>query len=181
MSLLKLLKENAYQKREVTLSSGKKSNFYMDVKRVSLTAEGSYYLGQELFAALQKHYPTAVAAGGLTLGADPLATALALSSWVAKKPIQAFIIRKQSKEHGLAKLIEGSDLIPPKSPVVILEDVVTSGKSSLEAIQKAKSQGWQVLGVLAVVDREEGGKENILKEDCRFFSLYRKSDFGIVE
>jgi orotate phosphoribosyltransferase len=181
MNLLDLLKERAFQKKDVTLASGRKSTFYIDVKRVSLTADGAYWIGQELFELIARQFPQARGAGGLTLGADPLATAVAITSHMKSAPLMAFIVRKEAKSHGLQRLVEGGDLLPPNSPVVVLEDVVTSGKSSLEAIDKVKEHGWQVLGVAAVVDREEGGAELIKKAGYRFCSLYRKADFGIVE
>ncbi|TVQ79861.1 MAG: orotate phosphoribosyltransferase [Bradymonadales bacterium] len=181
MNLLDLLKERAFQRKAVTLSSGRKSQFYIDVKRVSLTADGAYWLGQELFDKIQAEFPEARGAGGLTLGADPLATAVAITSHMKSSPLTAFIVRKEAKEHGLQQLIEGGDLLPSESPVVVLEDVVTSGKSSLDAVQKLEKHGWKVLGILAVVDREEGGGEKIKNAGYRFCSLYQKRDFGIVE
>lgn len=181
MTLLEILKEKAFQKKTVTLSSGRISNFYIDVKRVSLDPQGAFLIGNELFDLICKNFSEAKAVGGLTLGADPLATAVSISSWVAQKPLSAFIVRKEAKEHGLTRLIEGSDLIPQKSKVVILEDVVTSGKSSLEAAQKARDFGWEVLGVAAVVDRQEGGREALEAQNLVLKSLYCKSDFGIIE
>lgn len=181
MRLLELLKEKAFKKKQVTLSSGKTSNFYIDVKRVSLHPEGAYWIGQELFHLIQKHFPSAIAAGGLTLGADPLSTSVAYTSWVKGKPIYSFIVRKEAKSHGLTRLIEGADFIPLNAPVVILEDVVTTGKSSKEAIEKVRDFGWNVLGVCAVVDRQEGGEENIKKLGLPLYSLYQKKDFGILE
>lgn len=181
MSLLHLLKEKAFQNKEVTLASGRKSNFYIDVKRVSLDPEGSVLIGEEFFDLIQKEFPEAQGVGGLTLGADPLATAVSYTSWLRKKPWQAYIVRKEVKGHGLSKMIEGADLLPPDAKVVILEDVVTSGGSSLDAIQKVRDHGWTVLGVAAVVDRQEGGRERLEKEGVKFCSLYQKEDFGIKE
>lgn len=181
MSLLSLLKEKAFEKKQVTLASGRSSNFYIDVKRVSLEAAGAYYVGQELYASIRKNFPTAVAAGGLTLGADPLATAVAYASYIDKHPLAAFIVRKETKGYGMSKMIEGGHFLPTGSPVVVLEDVVTSGGSSLEAVKKVKEHGWNVLGICAVVDRQEGGRERIEKEGLKLYSLYTKSDFGIVD
>ncbi len=178
--LLELLRTKAYEKKLVTLASGRQSNFYIDVKRVSLLAAGSYWIGQGLFELIQKYFPEAVAAGGLTLGADPLATAVSVASFVAKRPIDAFIVRKEAKGHGLARLIEGGHQLTAGSPVVILEDVVTSGGSALEAYRKVKDFGWNPLGVVAVVDREEGGRENIEKEGLKLYSLFRKADFESI-
>lgn len=176
--LLQILKEKAFQQKEVTLASGRRSNFYIDVKRVSLTSEGSCLIGRGLFQILKKYFPEAQAVGGLTLGADPLVTAVAYTSWLEKSPLDAFIVRKELKAHGMGRMIEGGHALAPQSPVVILEDVVTSGGSGLEAARKTIEFGWKVLGICAVVDREEGGRENIEKEGFKLYSLYRKSDFG---
>jgi len=180
MTLLSLLKEKAYQNRKVTLASGKTSQFYIDVKRISLSAEGAVLLGRELYNLIQKLFPSAEGIGGLTLGADPLATAIAYTSQLDKHPLQSFIVRKEPKKHGLSKWIEGVDLLKPNAKVCILEDVVTTGGSSLKAVQKVKEFGWTVLGVVAVVDRQEGGKEALQKEGLSLYSLYTKSDFGIL-
>jgi orotate phosphoribosyltransferase len=181
MSLLKLLKEKAYEKKEVTLASGRKSNFYIDVKRVSLTAEGSAAIGEEFFNLIQDKFPETKGIGGLTLGADPLATAVAIISFQKNHPLDAFIIRKELKAHGTGKMIEGGHTLPKDSPIVILEDVVTSGGSSLEAVSKAKEHGWKVLGVASVVDRQEGGQEKLEKAGIKLYSLYQRSDFGNFE
>ncbi len=181
MSLLDLLKKEAFEKKEVTLSSGRKSNFYIDVKRTSLGPEGSVLIGQGLFKLIREKFPTAVAAGGLTLGADPLATAVAYTSWLERAPLRAFIVRKQAKSHGLGLWVEGADPLPEGSPVVVLEDVVTSGKSAIEAIEKLAPTKWKILGVAAVVDRQEGGREAIQALGYPLYSLYRKEDFGILE
>jgi orotate phosphoribosyltransferase len=178
--LLQILKEKAYEKKEVILASGKPSNFYIDVKRVSLTAEGSVLIGQGLYEICRKEFPEAVAVGGLTLGADPLSTAVAYTSHLDQKPLDAFIVRKEAKGHGLGRLIEGGHFLPKGAKVVILEDVVTSGGSSLEAARKVRDFGWIVLGVAAVVDREEGGREALQSEGLKLYSLFRKRDFDSV-
>lgn len=178
MKLLEFLRLKSFEKREVTLASGRKSNFYIDVKRASLEAEGAFLIGQELFALVNQSFPTAQAIGGLTLGADPLATAVAYTSYLEKKPLAAFIVRKELKAHGTGRMIEGGYFLKQGSSVVILEDVVTSGGSSLEAIQKVRAHGWTVLGVAAVVDRQEGGHEALQREGVQLISLYKKSDFG---
>ncbi|PIR22188.1 MAG: orotate phosphoribosyltransferase [Deltaproteobacteria bacterium CG11_big_fil_rev_8_21_14_0_20_45_16] len=179
--LLELLKERAFEKKSVKLASGKTSNFYIDVKRVSLHPEGAYLIGKELYALIQEQFAEAKACGGLTLGADPLATAVSLNSWIEKHPLFAFIVRKDAKAHGLSRMIEGADWVPKGAPVVILEDVVTTGKSSIEAIQKVREHGWIVLGVAAIVDRQEGGSETLTNEGVKLASLFTKKDFGITE
>jgi orotate phosphoribosyltransferase len=176
--LLQILKEKAYEKKTVTLASGRVSDFYIDVKRVSLMAEGSLLIGQGLFEIVRTHFQEAKAIGGLTLGADPLATAASIASFEAGRPIDAFIVRKEAKGHGLGRLIEGGYGLAAGSPVVVVEDVVTTGSSSLEAARKVQDFGWKVLGIAAVVDREEGGRENIEKAGFTLYSLFRRSDFS---
>jgi len=177
-ALLKLLKEKAYEQKEVRLASGRLSNFYIDVKRVSLSAEGSVLIGKLLFALIRENFRGAIAVGGLTLGADPLSTAVAYTSFVEGHPLDAFIVRKEAKGHGMGKLIEGGHFLPLKAQVVIVEDVVTSGGSSLDAARKVKDHGWKVLGIAAVVDREEGGREAIEAAGFKLYSLFRKSEFA---
>jgi orotate phosphoribosyltransferase len=176
--LLQILKEKAYEQKEVTLASGRKSNFYIDVKRVSLTAEGAFLIGEGLFDIVKKYFPDAKAVGGLTLGADPLVTAVAYTSHIRRSPLDAFIVRKEAKGHGTGKMIEGGHLYGSGTHVVILEDVVTTGGSGLEATRKAQDHGWKVLGIAAVVDRDEGGRENIEKEGFQLYSLFRRGDFA---
>lgn len=178
MTLLNLLKEKAFERKAVTLASGRKSNFYIDVKRASLEAEGAYLIGQQLYEVIMREFPDVEGIGGLTLGADPLATAVAYTSYEKKHPLPAFIVRKEAKGHGTGKMIEGGHFLKPNSKVVILEDVVTSGGSSLEAAKKVRAHGWTILGVAAVVDREEGGREALHSDGLKLVSLYKKSDFG---
>jgi orotate phosphoribosyltransferase len=175
-----LLKEKAYERKKVTLASGRESDFYIDVKRVSLLAEGGLLIGKGFFELIREHFPSAQAVGGLTLGADPLATSTALISLQAGQSLDAFIVRKEVKGHGLGKMIEGGHFLPKDAHVVVVEDVVTSGGSSLEATRKVREHGWKVSGIVAVVDREEGGRENIEKEGLKLYSLFRKSDFDKV-
>jgi orotate phosphoribosyltransferase len=178
--LLNILKEKAYEKKKVVLASGRESDFYIDVKRVSLLAEGAFLLGHELFALTKECFPDAVGIGGLTLGADPLAAAVAARSFEEGTPLDAFIVRKEAKGHGLGRMIEGGHFFAAGASVVIVEDVVTSGGSSLGAARKVVDHGWKVLGIAAVVDREEGGRERIEAEGFKLYSLFRKSDFDKV-
>lgn len=175
--LLELLKVKAFEQKEVTLASGKKSNFYIDVKRVSLLAEGAALIGECLFNLISQEYPGTTAVGGLTLGADPLATSVAITSWKKGKPMESFIVRKESKEHGLKKLIEGTEAIEFGANVVVLEDVVTSGSSSLDAAKKVQDQGWHVLGIAAVVDRCDGGEALLAEHGLKLKSLFKREDF----
>lgn len=173
--LLELLTERSFQEREVVLSSGLKSNFYIDCKQVSLDAEGAALIG-ELFHMIVDHVaPDAVAVGGLTLGADPLATATSLQSFVAGRPRAAFIVRKEPKGHGTNQWVESTNLAAG-SPVVILEDVITTGASTLKAIERSRLAGLQVVHALGLVDRLEGGREAVLAETA-LTTLFTRRDF----
>ena len=142
-----------------TLASGKTSDFYVDVKKTSLTPEGAYWIGR-LFTGFLDDFPSAVAIGGPTLGADPLTAATIVTAWTLGKRLDGFIIRKEPKGHGTGVWIEGPNL-PANAPVVICEDVLTTGGSALKACDRARESGLHVLAVFAVVDRQEGGKAAI--------------------
>jgi len=174
--LLELLRTLAFQEREVTLSSGKKSNFYIDCKQVSLDAEGAWLIGQLFHATVEAVAPEAEGVGGLTLGADPLATATSIASFHAGKPRAAFIVRKEPKGHGTGQWIEASKRLRAGAPVVILEDVVTTGASTLRAIERAREAGFQVVHALALVDRLDGGREAVT-EQAPLTALFTKKDF----
>lgn len=173
--LLELLRERSFQEREVVLSSGLKSNFYIDCKQVSLDAEGAALIG-ELFHMVVDHVaPDAVAVGGLTLGADPLATATSLQSFVAGRPRAAFIVRKEPKGHGTNQWVESTRLAAG-AQVVILEDVITTGASTLKAIERARLAGLTVVHALGLVDRLEGGREAVVAE-TPLTTLFTRKDF----
>jgi orotate phosphoribosyltransferase len=173
--LLELLRTRSFQEREVTLSSGLKSNFYIDCKQVSLDAEGACLIGELFHAVIEEVAPKALAVGGLTLGADPLATATSMYSFQAGKPRPAFIVRKEPKGHGTGQWIESTKL-PDGAPVVILEDVVTTGASTLKAIERARLAGFQVLHAVGLVDRLEGGREAV-EAECKLTTLFTRRDF----
>jgi orotate phosphoribosyltransferase len=173
--LLELLRTRAYANREVTLSSGLKSNFYIDCKQVSLDAEGACLIGELFHAVIDEVAPRAIAVGGLTLGADPLATATSLLSFQRGHARAAFIVRKEPKGHGTNQWIESSGLAAG-SPVVILEDVVTTGAATLKAIERARETGFEVLHAIALVDRLEGGREAVAAH-VPLTTLFTRRDF----
>src|ERR1041384_3814115 len=142
--LLELLRSRAFQEREVVLSSGRTSNFYLDCKQVSLDAEGATLIGELFHAAIEEIAPQAVAVGGLTLGADPLATATSVVSFLAGRPRAAFLVRKEPKGHGTNQWLESTRL-PAGAEVVVVEDVVTTGAATLQAIEGARLAGLRVL------------------------------------
>ncbi len=173
--LLELLRVNAFQEREVVLSSGRTSNFYIDCKQVSLDAEGATLIGALFHAAINELAPNAVAVGGLTLGADPLATATSVTSFLQGRPRAAFLVRKEPKAHGTNQWVESTRL-PAGAEVVILEDVVTTGASTLRAIERARLAGLHVVHALGLVDRLEGGREAVI-EQTPLTTLFTRRDF----
>jgi len=173
--LLVLLRTLAFQEREVVLSSGRKSNFYIDCKQVSLDAEGATLIGELFHAVIDEIAPHAVAVGGLTLGADPLAPATSVVSFLRGRPRAAFIVRKEPKGHGTNQWLETTKLAAG-ADVVIVEDVVTTGAATLKAIERARLAGLHVVAALGLVDRLEGGREAVVKE-TPLTTLFTRRDF----
>jgi len=156
-----------------TLASGKKSDVYIDVKKTALSSEAMEMIGFAFFQELKLEPVDAV--GGLTLGADPIAYATALISTINGKFLDVFIVRKEPKAHGTQRWVEGN--IRPDAWGVVVEDVVTTGESTLKAIERAREAGFQVRKVIALIDREEGGAERIEQEGkVKFYSIFTKSD-----
>jgi orotate phosphoribosyltransferase len=174
--LLDLLRTLSFQEREVTLSSGLKSNFYVDCKQVSLDAEGHFLIGQLFRTVIEAIAPQATGVGGLTLGADPLASAVATMSFLAGRPLHAFIVRKEPKGHGTGQWVEHGSRLPTGSTVVVVEDVVTTGASTLRAIERARGHGFTVAHVVALVDRMEGGREAV-EAEVPLTALFNRKDF----
>ncbi len=175
--LLQLLRQLSFERRKVTLASGKESDFYIDCKRTALTAEGHVLVGRCLLNEVLAVTPLVRAVGGLTLGADPIASAIALTSFLAGHPVDAFIVRKEPKGHGTGQWIEGRKTIPDGSRVIVLEDVVTTGGSALKAIERCRAERLEVVACLALVDRLEGGREAIEASGVPLRPLFTREDF----
>jgi len=173
--LKSIIKELSYEKRKVTLASGRESDFYFDGKQTTLHSEGGYLVGRLFYDAI-KDVDDVQAVGGITLGADPIATATSIAALLDKKPLHAFIIRKEPKGHGTGQWLEGRKNLPAGTRVVIVEDVVTTGGSSMKAVRRAEEEGLKVLGIVTLVDREEGGRENIEKEGYWLRAIFTKSE-----
>ncbi len=154
------------------LASGKLSRFYIDLKRITFDPQAVLLLGTEMWNLVKDFNPEGV--GGLTLGADPIAYAVSFVSLQKGNPIKPFVVRKEPKDHGTGKQIEG--LLERGSRVAVLEDVVTTGGSALKAVRACRREGLEVIGVFAVVDREEGGRENLKSEGVELYSLFKLSD-----
>jgi len=175
--LLELLRSLSFERRRVVLASGRESDFYVDCKRTALTAEGHVLIGRLLFDRVRQLRPLVRGVGGLTLGADPLASAVALTSFLAGEPVDSFIVRKEAKGHGTGQWIEGRKTIPDGSAVAVLEDVVTTGGSALQAIERCRQEQLKVVACFALVDRREGGREAIEAQGVPLDSLFTRQDF----
>ncbi len=183
--LLGLLTALSFERRPVVLSSGAPSTFYLDCKQTALHPRGAALIGDELLALVEAIEIAAgrkaLGVGGMTLGADPLATATSLASLRRDAPLAAFIVRKQAKGHGTGAFIEGRRNLPDGSPVVLLEDVVTTGGATMEALERVRAEGLVPLGVAALVDRLAGGVARLEGEGLIVRCLFRATDFPGVE
>ncbi|MEJ2638166.1 MAG: orotate phosphoribosyltransferase [Desulfosarcinaceae bacterium] len=158
--LIRMLCEKSFKYSETPafkLVSGATSHFYVNCKPTTLSARGMVLVGQLMFAAIKDADLAAV--GGLTFGADPIAVATAFASELGGNPIDAFSIRKTQKDHGIVKWIEGD--LAPGQRVAVIDDVATTGGSTIKAIERARSEGLEVVKAVVLVDRQEGGLENI--------------------
>ncbi len=173
-ALLKLIQEKALKRGDFTLASGKKATFYLDGKQITLDPQGLLLTGKVMLSML--HGVKVDAVGGPTLGADPIAAALALLSSQTGKPLRAFIVRKESKKHGTQKMIEGP-AIQKGDHVVMLEDVITTGGSVLKAIQEVEALGAKVVKTLCLVDRNEGAAQTL--ENYGYSPIFTLEDLGV--
>lgn len=172
--LLKLLKNQAFLKKKVKLASGKMSNFYIDVRKVSLSPEGIYLISRLIFDLIKSENITAI--GGPTLGADPIVSGACFLAHKNKRKLKGFLIRKNPKKHGRQKMIEGQEL-KASDRVIIVDDVATSGGSLIKAIEVLRGEKVKISGAAVVVDRQEGARENLSKYNCPLFSIFTKKDF----
>ena len=171
------LERGALKYGDFTLSSGRKSGYYFDGRLLSLDPEGAALIGQALTPLVRESGAQAV--GGPTLAADPVVTAVALTSHLQGKGIPAFIVRKETKEHGTAQLIEGP--LRPGSRVAIVDDTCTTGGSLLHAIRAAEAVGCSVVRTLVLLDRREGGAENLRSQGYELTALLAATPEGRIE
>lgn len=179
--LIQILRERSYREGDFTLASGRKSKYYIDVKTTSLWPRGADLIGR---LAVEKIAEAGKNAGlgkihalaGLTLGADPILTAVSLAGLAQGKTWPALIVRKEPKKHGTEKYIEGIENVANGSSILIIEDVVTTGDSGLLAAKRCRESGYKPVGVLTVVDRQEGGEEAIASQGLKLFSLLTLAD-----
>lgn len=176
--LLQLLLERSFRVGEFVLASGQKSRFYIDGRTTTTHAEGQYLIGRLGLEAIRAAALAPDSVGGLTMGADPVAYAIAHASWTAGPPVHAFSVRKEAKAHGTGRQIEGC--FEAGQRVVVVEDVITSGQSALRACAAVEQAGGEVLAVLALVDREGGGREAIERAGYPVLALFRVGELLAV-
>lgn len=174
--LKEILLSKSYRKGTFTLTSGKTSDFYIDGKQTTLSAEGAYLCGKLLLQLINKEEMPIEAVGGMTLGADPLVTAVSLVSFLEKCPIPAFIVRKEAKGHGTGNYIEGLKNMPAGCRVALVEDVVTTGGTLLKVIERVEAQGFKVGVVVTIVERQEGGVEALADKGYKLEALFTREE-----
>jgi len=174
--LIALLRERSFERKKVVLASGRESDFFIDCKQTILTAEGHALVGELMFQALDA-LPACQAVAGVELGGCPLASAVSLVSFQKGRPLAALYVRKDQKDHGSKRMVEGDRSITPGMPVVVLEDVITTGGSTLKALEKLREAHVKVVGVVALVDRLEGGAEAIQLAGIPLVCLATRRDF----
>jgi orotate phosphoribosyltransferase len=176
--LLGLLLERSFRVGDFVLASGQRSRFYIDCRTATTHAEGQHLVGTLALRAIREAGLEPDTVGGLTMGADPVSCAIAHASWGSERPIHAFSVRKEPKAHGAGRQIEGC--FEAGQRVVIVEDVITSGGSALRACAAVREAGGEVLAVLALVDREGGGREAIEEAGYPVVSLFRVGELLAV-
>ena len=172
--LLALLIKRSLRLGGFTLASGTRSTYYVDARATTMTAEGQALVGRVCLSYLRRSDLDPTHVGGLTLGADPISYAIARQSWEEGRPVDGFSVRKDAKEYGTRRRIEGG--LPADARVVVIEDAMTTGRSTLKAIRAVEEHGARVLAVLALVDREEGAGERITAEGYAVTTVFPASE-----
>lgn len=173
--LLQLFVERSFQEGDFVLASGRRSRFYIDCRVTTMHAEGQVLLGSVGADTLEAAGIEPDVIGGLTMGADPIAYAIAGETWRRGKPVHAFSVRKRPKRHGTERRIEGC--FEQGARVVVVEDVITTGGSALQACEAVRQEGGTVLAVLAAVDRREGGREAIEAGGFAVHTIFEVDEF----
>ncbi|MBF0331358.1 MAG: orotate phosphoribosyltransferase [Candidatus Omnitrophica bacterium] len=172
--LFEILKTQAFFKGDFTLSSGKKSNYYLDARLVTLSAEGAFLCGKLVQDIVKAKKPTAI--GGPSLGADPMVGAVGAVSFLQGAPVKTFIIRKEPKGHGKGKMIEGPEL-KEADRIVIIDDVATTGKAFIHSIDALAQDGLKPVACVCIIDRQDGAREAVASRGVELFSLFTASEF----
>ena len=173
--LVQLMRQYSFAKKKVVLASGRESDFFIDCKQTVLSAEGHALAGEVMLEMLEAHFPCEAVAA-VELGGCPLASAVSLISFIKGRPLPAIYVRNKNPKDGKHRLLEGDRVVRPGLKVVLLEDVITGGSSVLKAIGILRDAGAEVTGVLALVDREEGGRDAI-RSSAPVLSVASRRDF----
>ncbi|GMV06000.1 MAG: orotate phosphoribosyltransferase [Gemmatimonadota bacterium] len=168
--LKELLVERSVRLGEFTLASGARSSYYVDARRTTMCAEGQFLVGHVAWALLRQSGLDPTHVGGLTMGADPVAYAIAHRSWLEGHPLDAFSVRKKAKEHGTGQRIEGG--LPGDARCILVEDSMTTGSSALAAADAIREHGASIVGVFTLVDRQEGGAVRLAAEGLRLLAAF---------
>jgi orotate phosphoribosyltransferase len=174
-ALMALVREKALEFGDFTLASGKKASYYLDCRKITLDSRGANLIAEGILELLGDDLPAAI--GGMAIGADPITAAVITVAGRQGKSLRGFIVRKEAKTHGKGRDVEGP--VSSGDTAVIVEDVVTTGGSSLAAIEKAQAAGLKILGVIAIIDRLEGGAEAFAAAGYPLRTLLTIRDFGI--
>jgi len=176
--LIEILRERSYREGDFTLTSGRSSHYYIDCKATTLFPEGAYLTGLLFYETLMGHGEKVQAISGMTLGGDPLVTAVSIVSFLRGDPLPALIVRKEPKGHGTGAWIEGALNVSHGAKVALLDDVVTTGGSLLKAAKRLEEAGFKVSRVIALVDREEGGMETLRDAGIRLESIITRKELS---
>jgi orotate phosphoribosyltransferase len=174
-ALQQLIRQKALKFGDFTLASGKKANYYLDCRQVTLDAQGARLVGEGMLELLADDLPHLV--GGMAIGADPITASILTLAGVKGLPLRGVMVRKEAKQHGTSQLVEGP--FQAGETIAIVEDVVTTGGSSLAAIERCEAVGLKIQRVLAIIDRLEGGRQAFENRGHKLSTLFTIHDFGI--
>ncbi|MEM9410216.1 MAG: orotate phosphoribosyltransferase [Planctomycetota bacterium] len=176
-SLIELIHRHALELGDFTLASGEQAHFYLDCRKLTLTGEGANMIASGMLELMRTDWPDAV--GGMAIGADPITASIVTCAWQQQKELRGFIVRKEQKEHGTGRQVEGP--VQPGDRAVIVEDVVTTGGSSIKAIKYARQFGLEIDRIIAIVDRQQGASERFAEIDVQLESLVRLDELDIPD
>jgi orotate phosphoribosyltransferase len=176
-SVLNAVKNLCYEKKEFVLASGKTSDFYIDLRRISFDGEYLYLVGRLLYDEIKKMKDLKFSViAGVPVGGIPLISSILTASFLDKNPLKSVVIRKEKKEYGKGNLIEPVQFLSKGANILIIEDVVTTGGSILKAVKNAREEGYEITDAVCVVDRQEGGAEFLKENGIELHSLFTKND-----
>lgn len=175
---MQLMRTEALQFGEFTLASGKKASYYLDCRRLTLHPKGANLIAEGMLERILREQPLPAAVGGMAIGADPITAAIVTVAGQRDLPLKGFMVRKEPKGHGMGRQVEGP--VEPGQNVVIVEDVITSGGSALQAVEAAQAFGLNVVRVIGIIDRLAGGAEAFREKGLELQTLLTIQDFGIA-